>query len=194
MLASITPLGERSRRQRWPVTVSALIVGGAVAGGAVGAVLAAAGRLAPLGPGARLDLLLALAAAAVLVELHPFGLHLPTHRRQVDETWLHRYRGWVYGAGFGGQLGVGVWTIVATPAVYVTLAAESLAPGIAAGLAIGATFGLVRGATVLSTARVDSAGALTSFHRGFDRGARTAAALTVAAQVVVVVSAAAMKL
>jgi len=194
MLASITPLGERSRRQRWSITVSALIVGGAVAGGAVGAALAAAGRLAPLAAGPRLDLLLTLAATAVVLELHPLGIRLPTHRRQVDETWLHRYRGWVYGAGFGGQLGVGVWTVVATPAVYVTLVAEVLAPSITAGLAIGATFGLVRGATVLSTARVASPGALTSFHRGFHRGERTAATLAVAAQVAIVVSAAAFTL
>ena len=160
----------------------------------MGAALAAAGRLAPHAAGPRLDLLLALAATAVVLELHPLGFRLPTHRRQVDETWLHRYRGWVYGAGFGGQLGVGVWTVVATPAVYVTLVAEALAPSITDGLAIGATFGLVRGATVLSTARVGSPGALTSFHRGFHRGERTAAALAVAAQVAIVVSAAAFTL
>jgi hypothetical protein len=139
-------------------------------------------------------LLVALAAAAVILELRPFGLRLPTHRRQVDETWLHRYRGWVYGAGFGGQLGIGVLTIVVTPAVYVALAAECLAPSIAAGLAIGATFGFVRGATVLSTLQVGSAAALTAFHRDFHRGERTAAALAVAAQVVVVLTAVALAL
>jgi hypothetical protein len=102
--------------------------------------------------------------------------------------WLHRYRGWVYGVGFGGQLGVGVWTIVATPAVYVTLAAETIAPTVVAGAAIGAVFGFVRGATVLSTARVDSEAALTTFHRRLSRGEPAATALAVAAQVVVVVS------
>jgi hypothetical protein len=194
MLASITPLGERSRRQRWPLTVSALIIAATAAGGGVGAGLVATGRLAPLAERTRLDLLLALAAAAVVLELHPFGLRLPTHRRQVDETWLRRYRGWVYGAGFGGQLGVGVLTIVATPAVYVALAAESLAPSIAAGLAIGATFGFVRGGTVLSTARVDSAAALTAFHRGFHRSERSAAVFALAAQVAIVLSAVALAL
>lgn len=192
MLASITPLGERGRQQRWAVTVSALIAGGAAAGGAAGAALAAAGRLAAFAPAARLDLLLVLAATALVLDLHPFGLTLPSHRRQVDETWLRRYRGWVYGAGFGGQLGVGIWTAVVTPAVYVTLAAEALAPTVASGLVIGATFGLVRGATALSTARIDSVAALRSFHRRFDRGERTAAALAVVAQLVVVVSAAAL--
>ena len=139
MLASITPLGERSRRQQWAITVAALIVGSAAAGAAVGAALAATGRLLPLGASSRLVLLLGIAAVAVVLELRPFGVRLPTHRRQVDESWLLRYRGWVYGIGFGGQLGVGVWTIVATSAVYVAFVAELLARDVAAGLAIGAT-------------------------------------------------------
>ncbi|MGZ4413079.1 MAG: hypothetical protein ACXVRZ_01690 [Gaiellaceae bacterium] len=194
MLASITPLGERSRRQRWSITVSALIVGAASTGAAVGAVLAAAGGRLPLAPGRRIDLLVGLAAVALLVELRPFGLLLPTHRRQVDETWLHRYRGWVYGVGFGGQLGVGVWTLVTTPAVYVALVAEVLAPSVAGGIAIGAAFGLLRGATVLSTARVDSPTRLAAFHLRFHRAERAAGVGAVAAQAVVVVLAAAIRL
>src|SRR5690242_728095 len=194
MLASITPLGERSRRQRWPVTVSALIVGSTVAAAALGAALAAAGRAVPLASGDRLDILLVVAAAAVVVDLGPFGLRLPTHRRQVDERWLHRYRGWVYGAGFGAQLGVGVATVVTTPAIYVVFAAQLLAPDVANGLAIGATFGLLRGITVLSTARVDSPGALGSFHRRFRRAERLAAAGAVAAQVAILLAAAAFAL
>ena len=35
-------------------------------------------------------------------------------RRQVNEDWMARYRGWAYGAGFGLQLGLGVVTIVTT--------------------------------------------------------------------------------
>ena len=194
MLSSITPLGERSRRQRWPVTVAALVVGSTAAGGAVGAALAAAGGLAPIGGRARLDVLLVVGAAAIALELGPFGLRLPTHRRQVDERWLRRYRGWVYGVGFGGQLGVGVWTIVATPAVYVGFAAEYLARNGAAGAAIGATFGLVRGASVLATGRVDSTQALTAFHRRFRRLERASAVGTVAAQIAVVAAGAAFAL
>jgi hypothetical protein len=194
MLASITPLGERSRRQRWTVTVSALILGSTVVAGAVGTALAAAGHLAPLDGGARLDLLLLVGAFAVLLELGPFGLQLPTHRRQVDENWLHRYRGWVYGIGFGGQLGVGVATVVTTAAVYVAFVAECLARDAGAGLAIGATFGFVRGASVLSTARVDSTRALTAFHRRFQRVERAAAAATIASQVTIIFAAAAFTL
>lgn len=194
MLASITPLGERSRRQRWPVTVVALIVGSAAAGAAVGAALAAAGRWLPLGATGRLVVLLGTASVAVVLELRPFGLRIPTHRRQVDERWLLRYRGWVYGVGFGGQLGVGVWTMVATPAVYVAFVAELLARDVAAGLAIGATFGVLRGATVLSTARVDSPQSLLGFHRRFHRAERAAAIAAAATQLALIATVAAVAL
>jgi hypothetical protein len=190
MLASITPLGERSRRQRWPVTVSALAVGAAATGAAVGAAVAALGGLLPMGERLRLDVLLAVAAAAVAAEL--LGARPPTHRRQVDETWLRRYRGVVYGAGFGGQLGVGVWTVVTTFAVYVALLAELLAPSVASGAAIGGTFGLARGLTLLAAAPVDSPPRLAAFHRGFHRAERTAAVAAVAAQAAVVVAVAAI--
>jgi hypothetical protein len=188
MLASITPLGERSRRQRWPVSVSALIVGATATGATVGFALAAAGRVPPLSlaAGWRLDLVLAVAVAGIVLELRPFDFALPSHCRQVNETWLHRYRGWVYGIGFGGQLGVGVLTIVTTPAVYVALLAEALAPTLQAGVLIGATFGFVRGATLLSTARINSGERLAAFHRRFHRAEGMAGAAAAAAQAVVV--------
>jgi hypothetical protein len=37
----------------------------------------------------------------------PSGSGCPSWQRQVDERWLTTYRGWVYGAGFGFQLGAG---------------------------------------------------------------------------------------
>jgi hypothetical protein len=182
MLASITPLGERSRLQRWWLTVAALIAGATAASAAVGAVLSALGGLVAFDGERRLELLLAVAALGVAVEL----VGVPTHRRQVDDAWLRRYRGWVYGLGFGVQLGVGVSTIVTTAAVYVLLAAELLAPSVAAGAAMGAAFGLVRGATLLTAARVDSPQRLAAFHRGFRRLERTAGWAAIAAQAAVV--------
>ena len=79
---------------------------------------------------------------------------LPTMRRQVNEDWLREYRGWVYGVAFGGQLGVGVSTIVTTSLVYVTLLAAFLAGGAGSGAAIVGLFGAARGATLLAGARV----------------------------------------
>jgi len=191
MLASITPLGERSRRQRWWLTVLALIVGGAGAGAVLGASLATAGRALPLGRAERLDLLLGIAALGATIEL--LG-RLPTHRRQVDQSWLGRYRGWVYGLGFGAQLGVGVSTIVTTAAVYLTLAAAALAPSVTAGAAIGGVFGLLRGATVLVAARVDSPARLTALHGRLHRLEPAARTFALAAQAVVIAAVAAATL
>ena len=187
MLASITPLGERSRRQRWWLTVAALMIGGAATGAAAGAVLAAGGHLLPSEANRRLELLLAVAAAALFLEL--LGIRVPTHRRQVDDAWLHRYRGWVYGLGFGGQLGVGISTIVATAGVYVTLAAEALAPTLLIGAVIGGVFGLVRGSTLLATAKIDSPPRLSAFHRRFHAAEPAARWTAFAAQTAVLVAA-----
>jgi hypothetical protein len=114
---------------------------------------------------------------------------VPTHLRQVDESWLHRYRGWVYGLGFGVQLGFGVATIITTSAVYAVLAAALFAPSVAAGAAIGGAFGLVRGACVLLAARVDSPPKLLAFHRRFRALDRPAFRAAVTAQVVVALAA-----
>jgi hypothetical protein len=151
MLGSITRLGESGRNARWWVTVTWFAIGALAAGSLAGAVLGLAGSgLAGAlgGRGAALALVL-LAAAGLGLDLHLAGLRLPTVARQVDEAWLVRYRGWVYGVGFGFQLGLGVVTIVTTSAVYLALAAALLTGSPAAGLLIGATFGAARAAAVL---------------------------------------------
>ncbi len=156
MLASITPLGERGRGRRWGITVAAHLVGTVLSGGAVGALLGlvAAAPARTMGFEGRLVVLAIAATVGVVVDARIGGLRLPTPVRQVNEAWMSRYRGWLYGFGFGIQLGSGVATIVTTSAVYVTLAAAALSGGPGAGAAIGATFGLVRGATLLAGIRV----------------------------------------
>src|SRR4029079_903491 len=110
MLASITPLGERGRGASWRRTVTAYVVASIVGGAAVGAALGAVGRLLHV-QDSRGTLALAGVVALVAATVAIAG-RLPTLRRQVDETWMNRYRDWVYGAGFGFQLGVGAMTIV----------------------------------------------------------------------------------
>lgn len=174
MLSSIHPLGERSRRQRFWLTAAAYLTGSAAGGAAFGALLGLAGGwVAPSGPAA-LVILAAVAAGGLLHDVGPGGLHLPTPRRQVDENWLTSYRGWVYGLGFGVQLGVGVVTIITTGLVYLTWTAALLSGSAATGLAIGATFGTVRGAALLRVARVQTPEQLHAAHRGLDRLRRTA--------------------
>jgi hypothetical protein len=154
MLGSITPLGERSRRSRWGSTVGAYVLGSAIGGAAVGGALGALGTvLAPSGTAA-LWLLCALIVGGILFDAGSGRWDLPTVRRQVNESWLHRYRGWVYGAGFGLQLGAGVVTVVVASAVYVAFAAAFLSASPTMGSAIGVAFGSVRAATLLPAAAI----------------------------------------
>src|ERR1019366_9178078 len=120
MLASITPFGERSRGFSCHVTATAFAVGAIGTGGLAGAALGTIGSLLRGGSASR-----GLALSVVLVAIARFGATplrgpLPSSRRQVNEGWLARYRGWVYGIGFGAQLGVGVATIVTSAAIYAT--------------------------------------------------------------------------
>jgi sulfite exporter TauE/SafE len=154
MLASIHPLGERARDRRWGVTVGAYVAASTAAAVLLGAVLGGVGDLLGLSSAVTAALVVALAALALAFDLRLGGLRLPTVRRQVDEDWLGRYRGWVVGVGFGAQLGLGVVTIVNTAAVYLALALALLTGSVAAGAVVGATFGLVRGLLILVVGRV----------------------------------------
>jgi hypothetical protein len=170
MLSSITPLGERGRRNRFVVTATAFAVGSALGGALMGAGLGAFG--AAINPGARLAVgaLGALAILGALFDAGTFGRRVPTIRRQVDETWLGRYRGTVYGFAFGVQLGVGLATIVTTSAVYVMAAAVLLSGSVGHGLVIGVVFGTVRGLSVFSTRSLMSPDAMRAFHRRLASG------------------------
>jgi hypothetical protein len=138
------------------------VAGGAALGLALGAVGGFAYDRLGLSAGAALATLALVIAAGVALDLGVFGARLPTVRRQVNEEWLHRYRGWVYGVGFGVQLGVGFSTVVTLSAVYGAFAAALLSGSPRAGLFIGATFGLFRAGTILSVATVRSGSQLVA--------------------------------
>jgi hypothetical protein len=182
MLGSITPLGERGRNRRWGVTVTAYLAGSVIGGLLIGGALGALGRLVTNVTGrsgaSRLGLLAAVVAIGLLLDLRIAGLRLPTVHRQVNEDWMVRYRGWVYGLGFGLQLGTGVVTVVTTSAVYATLAAALLSGSAAAGALIGGVFGLIRAAAVFTVAgvrRPDQLGRVDGALRRWDARTRRAA-------------------
>ena len=156
MLGSISPLGERARGRSWTATVSTYVIGSALGGATIGGALGAAGAggARALGRDGGLAVLAVVAVIGVALDARVWGLHLPTVLRQVNQDWTVRYRGWVVGLGFGAQLGLGVVTIVTTSAVYAALAAAALSGRATAGAAVGASFGLVRGATLLAGATV----------------------------------------
>jgi hypothetical protein len=164
MLASITPLGERGRRSNWWVTVTAFLIGATAAAAGAGAALGALGSvMLPARPGVAV----LLAAIGVAIVLDSLPISAPGPRRQVDERWLDQYRGWVYGVGYGAQLGLGVTTIVSSAATYVAVLAAFLTASAPAG-AVGC-FGAVRGLIPLATAGVQSQRQLLDFHRGLAR-------------------------
>lgn len=181
MLGSISPVGEAARNQRWWLTATAHTAASTGAGALLGALLGGAGGM-PIGmlpTAVRQAALGVTLVVAAVVDLVTRGAGPPSWHRQVDERWLTTYRGWVYGAGFGAQLGVGVATIVTSAATYATLAAALLAGSWRAGLAVGAAFGALRSLPLLALARVDAAGRLHAVMRRVARAEPLAHHLTV---------------
>lgn len=165
MLSSIHPLGERARHNSWWLTVSSFTLGAVVAGASVGALVGWIGAafLSDIDPTVALG---ATAATAVLAGLGDFSsVEPPGPHRQVNETWIGAFRGWVYGGGFGLQLGAGVLTYIVTWAVYAMFVAEFLAASPTAGGVVGGIFGLGRSLSLLAAVLVDRPSRLTSFNR-----------------------------
>lgn len=168
MLSTITPMGERGREHRYYGT-AAWFVAGAVLGGAtlaVGAMLLAVGVEAlDLSGTTRVGIAAALAAVTIASDLALGGFRLPSHTRQVNEGWLGQYRAWVYGGGFGWQIGVGLATYVTTAAVYLMLALAALTASPLASFLVVTGFGLVRGLAVFLGRGLTTTERMLSLHR-----------------------------
>jgi len=172
MLSSITPLSEVGRGHRYWVTVSWFLFGSILGGLTLGGV-AALGAVAVAGLGLSAATSAGLVIVAGLItlasDLGMGGFRLPANPRQVERTWLDRYRPWVYGLGFGWQLGVGVATYVMSASVYlmVVVAAATGEPWLALGIVT--LFGLLRGLAVLPAATVRTPADLGRLHRRIER-------------------------
>jgi cytochrome c biogenesis protein CcdA len=183
MLSSITPLGERGRNNRFAVAASFFVAGSLVGGAAAGALSGAFGAaVVPDRPLAAVVVLTVLAVVGALLDARVAGLRLPTIKRQVDERWLQKYRGWVYGFGFGVQLGAGLATIVSSATVYLMVIASLLTRSMVSGAVIGVTFGAVRGASIVLARRLRTPEALWHFHRRLAANASRSVQAGVAAQ------------
>jgi MFS family permease len=183
MLASIHPLGERTRNSRWGITVTAYIIGSVAGGMFTGAALGWLGRLT-LPPLTTATVAVAMILVGIIgASIDLLRLPLPTWHRQVNEDWLSTYRGWVYGSGFGFQLGMGLVTIVTSASIYATFLIAFLSASWTTGALIGAVFGLSRALVILQVARVDRPEDLRRFHRSMQRQAPWAQRAAVVAQV-----------
>lgn len=172
MLSSIHPFGERSRNNSFGRTATAHVVGSTIGGAALGVVAGLLGAglaaVASLSADQRLGIAIAAATVALLFEATGRERMLPTRTRQVDENWIQTYRGWVYGGGWGAELGFGVSTIITTSLVHLLVVVMIIAGSFSTALVLGTIFGLVRGATVLAAATVDTPERLRSFHQSLD--------------------------
>jgi hypothetical protein len=193
MLSTITPVTEASRQRRYGLTVAWFLLG-AVAGGATLGVLAAGLALAvgAVDPTttATLGVLAGMALVAAAFDARSLGITLPGHGRQVNESWLTRYRSWVYGLGFGWQIGVGLATYIVTAAVYLTVIAAALTGSAPVAFGICVAFGVVRGLAIFLGVRLSTQQRLIAFHRRFEAAREPSRRVTIAALLVVGVAAA----
>lgn len=174
MLSTLTPMGERSRGTRFGTTATWFVLGATLGGvllGGLGAALAALVRLAGGSSGATACLLAAAGGllVAALADTLMAGRRAVGHHRQVNERWLDHYRPWVYGAGFGLQIGTGLGTYVVTAAVYLVVVLGALTGQPALALGLGALFGLLRGLAVLLGRTITTPQELRRFHARFSR-------------------------
>jgi hypothetical protein len=172
MLSSIHPFGERSRNNVFARTAGAHVIGSTFGGALLGLVAGALGWLVTsiLGPSTdvRTSVVLLVAVVALGFEATSRERLLPSRTRQVNENWIQNYRGWVYGGGFGAELGFGVSTIITTSLVHLLVVSMVLIGSLLGALALGILFGFTRGITVLAAHNVDSPDALRVFHQRLD--------------------------
>jgi MFS family permease len=172
MLSTITPMGERGRNHRYYSTAGWFVLGAVLGGATLGlgmALLAVGASALDLSASAALGLSAVLAAVSIASDLKLGGFRLPSHTRQVNESWLDQFRSWVYGGGFGWQIGVGLATYVTTSAVYLMIAMAALTGSPAVAFVIGTGFGLVRGLAVFVGRSLTTPERLFALHRRLDR-------------------------
>jgi hypothetical protein len=171
MLATVTPLAEQARGHRFRSTAAWFIAGGTAGGATLGLLMAALALGVRAAAPSTVTLAVVACAGAVLAaasDTRLGGFRLPFHSRQVNERWLDQFRPWVYGAGFGWQIGAGLVTYIKTAALYLMIVLAALTASPATALAVGALFGLVRGLAVLLGRGITSPATLAAFHRRFE--------------------------
>jgi hypothetical protein len=172
MLSVITPLQEQGRGNRFRTTAIWFVVGATIGGATLGGLI---GALAAIGARVGISLTLALlitslaALIGVISDGKLLGFQLPGHDRQVNERWLDQYRSWVYGSGFGWQIGVGLATYIMTSGLYLLILIGALGASFSSALIMGTVFGAVRGLAVFAAGHVTSRAALNELHRRFEK-------------------------
>jgi MFS family permease len=167
MLSTITPLAEGGRGRNYRATTMWFVIGSTSGGACLGACMAALAACVAMWRTPTAVLSLIGVCACVIAAASDVGIliRLPVHHRQVNERWLDRFRPWVYGVGFGWQIGTGLATYIVTAGVYLLIVLGSLTADPFVALGLGAVFGIVRGLAVLLGRRITTPESLISFHR-----------------------------
>ena len=168
MLSTITPVAERARRRGFAVSASWFIVGATLGGVTLGLYMDGLSWLchrSPVASDVRVAAAVLVAAVCVAADARIGGLQLPDHPRQVDETWVTRYRPWVYASGFGWQIGTGLCTYVMSNAVYTVALVGAIVLPPRQALGLGVAFGASRGLTILVGAAATTPDRLRALHR-----------------------------
>jgi len=168
MLASLNPLSETARGNRFWLTAVWYVAGAVVGGALLGAGCAvAAWGYARLHATTSVTWIAVSVAALIAVasDTAVFGRSLPDHPRQVDERWLVKYRRWIYAGGYGVQIGTGFATYIMTAAVYLVAVLAVLTGSAAQAASVALTFGLVRGLTIVVAAPARTPERLRAAHR-----------------------------
>lgn len=184
MLSSIHPLGERSRHNRYWLTAGAHVAGGALGGAVLGALVGVLGWLSLLVLDqqhvSRVVAFGVMALLVALVEALSLERRLPSRAHQVDENWMQKFRGWVYGSGYGFELGFAVSTIITTALVHLMLFAMVVSGSWVGAVMIGVVFGAARTGLVFTTSRITTGQQLRTLLRrvdGWSKQARTLGAM-----------------
>jgi hypothetical protein len=193
MLSQITPMAEAGRGRKFEHTAGWFVAGALIGGLTLGSVIAGAAVVVAAAGVSNTTAVALVAAGAFVsatVDARLLGFGPPFVCRQVNQDWLLNYRSWVYGGGFGWQIGAGVTTYVMTAAVPLMIVIGALGANASAAVAIGAVFGFVRGLAVLMGARLRAPATLTEFHRRFDALAEPVRQSVIGVQLAVAVAAA----
>ena len=179
------------RGTRFGTTAAWFVVGATVGGvparAPCGALAAARGRRVHLAAAARPVAALVACRGRPGADAASAGCGLPVHHRQVNERWLDQFRPWVYGAGFGCQIGSGLATYMMTAGVYLVVVLGALAGPPVAAWPSGLLFGLVRGLAVLLGRSITAPAALAAFHRRFEAWGPASRRLVLGAEVLAAV-------
>jgi hypothetical protein len=172
MLSTITPVTEQGRGRNYWATVPWYLIGalagGATLGGAAALLSIPVGAV-DLAPEVALGIAGLFTVVSIFSDLGVGGFHLPRHKRQVDRHWLDDYRSWVYGTGFGWQIGVGLATFIVTTGIYVMVLIAVLGGSPAQAMLLGVVFGGIRGLAIFLGAGASTLDNLHSLHRRITR-------------------------